>query len=123
MFRAGDHEDVRDLKQRAGVDLLVAPRRHALDAILAGAAAEAGAELRFGRTATGVLRESAGRVDGVLVADSTSASVPLRARFVVGADGVRSRMARWVGAEVMEHHPAANATFFYAYLGDLDLRG
>jgi 2-polyprenyl-6-methoxyphenol hydroxylase-like FAD-dependent oxidoreductase len=38
----------------------------------------------------------------------------LSARFVVGADGVRSRIAGAVGAAVTEHHPARNATF-YAY--------
>src|SRR5206468_2430618 len=47
---------VRAVKDRAGVDLLIAPRRHVLDTLLTGAARDAGAQVRAGVTATGVLR-------------------------------------------------------------------
>jgi flavin-dependent dehydrogenase len=119
-FRTGEVEQVRTVKARAGVDLLVAPRRYVLDTILADAAADAGAELRLGVTATGLRRGPDGRVRGLLARDATGESVELSARFVVGADGVRSRIADQVGAPVQEHHRADNATF-YAFFRDVDL--
>ncbi len=121
-FRVGETEDVRTVKKRAGVDMLVAPRRYVLDAILADAASAAGAEVRAGMTATGVLRGPDGRVRGVTARDAAGEVLELSARFVVGADGVRSRVAREVGAEVVERHPADNATF-YAFFRDVDWRG
>jgi 2-polyprenyl-6-methoxyphenol hydroxylase-like FAD-dependent oxidoreductase len=121
-FRTGETEDIRTVKRRAGVDLLVAPRRYILDAILAQAAGAAGADLRTGLTATGVRRGPDGRVCAVIARDAAGAPVELSARFVVGADGVRSRVAREVGAEVIESHPADNATF-YAFFAGVDWRG
>jgi flavin-dependent dehydrogenase len=56
MFDIEGEQKVRRIKPRAGVDALVAPRRHVLDGLLADAAVEEGAELRTGVTATGVLR-------------------------------------------------------------------
>jgi hypothetical protein len=41
-------EEVRSVKARSGIGLLAAPRRFILDGILAGAAADAGADVRFG---------------------------------------------------------------------------
>ena len=55
----------RQVKDRAGVDLLLAPRRWALDALLADAAVEAGARLETGTTVTDLLRGPDGRVTGV----------------------------------------------------------
>jgi 2-polyprenyl-6-methoxyphenol hydroxylase-like FAD-dependent oxidoreductase len=50
LFRIGDDETVRPVKAAAGVDHLIAPRRHILDAVLARAAADAGAVIRTGVT-------------------------------------------------------------------------
>jgi 2-polyprenyl-6-methoxyphenol hydroxylase-like FAD-dependent oxidoreductase len=121
-FRVGAAEEVRTVKDRAGVDLLVAPRRYVLDGILADAAARAGADLRFGVTATGLRRDENGQVTGVTARDDTGEPVELSARYVVGADGLRSRLARAVGAQVLEQHPTDNSTF-YAYFGGIDWRG
>ena len=41
---------------------------------------------------------------------------------LVGADGMRSRLARDVGARVVEQHPTDNSTF-YAYFGGVDWPG
>jgi 2-polyprenyl-6-methoxyphenol hydroxylase-like FAD-dependent oxidoreductase len=117
-FRVGDTEEVRTVKERAGVDLLVAPRRYVLDAIVADAAVAAGADLRSGMTATGVRREPDGRVRAVTARDAAGEPLELSARFVVGADGVRSRIAGAVGAGIVERHPADTATF-YAFFGDV----
>jgi flavin-dependent dehydrogenase len=116
-FHLDGAEQVRPVKERAGVDLLVAPRRYVLDPILAGAAADAGADVRYGVTITDVRRRPDGRVTGVAGRDRKGDPVELSARFVVGADGVRSRIAGAVGAAVSEHHRADNATFYAFFQG------
>ena len=115
LFRRDDTEVTRSIKDRAGVDLLVAPRRTILDSLLVDAAAAAGATVRTGVTATGVRRDPDGRVIGIEARTADGASMELRARHVVGADGLRSRTAGWFGAEVLESFTADIATF-YAYV-------
>lgn len=117
MFRRDDTEVIRKVKDRAGVDLLVAPRRHVLDALLVDAAQVAGAQVRTGITATGVRRDRSRRVVGVEARTADGEPVELTARYVVGADGLRSRMARWVGAEVLDSFTADTAAF-YTYVAD-----
>ena len=116
LFRSGDAEEIRTVKPRAGVDHLIAPRRYVLDAVLADAAVEAGATIRTGLTASGLVRADDGRVQGVCAHTADGTAVRLPAKVVVGADGVRSRMAELLGSDVRESHPAENATF-YAYAG------
>ena len=53
-FTADGDSTTRTIKQKSGVDLLVAPRRYILDSIVAGAAADAGAVRRHGVTVGGV---------------------------------------------------------------------
>jgi flavin-dependent dehydrogenase len=117
VFRAGDAEEIRTVKPRDGVDHLIAPRRYILDDILARAAIEAGATIRTGLSATAVLRAGDGRVRGVSAQAPDGTVVRLRAPLVVGADGVRSRMAELFGSAVRESHPADNATF-YTYISN-----
>jgi len=121
MFRADDVEEVRTVRPRAGVDHLVAPRRYILDGILADAATAAGATIHTGLTATGVVTAADGRVQGVKARTADGAAVTLTARVVVGADGVRSRVAELVGSTVRERHPVDSATF-YAYVGGVPWR-
>jgi 2-polyprenyl-6-methoxyphenol hydroxylase-like FAD-dependent oxidoreductase len=97
-FTAAGESLTRSIKHKAGVDLLVAPRRYILDAIVAEAAADAGVDLRLGVTVTGVRLDDAGRATGVYGRDGTGAPLEIDARFVVGADGLGSRVARSVGA-------------------------
>ncbi len=91
----------RTIHDHAGVDLQVAPRRHVLDRILTNAAVDAGAELRTGVRVLGVSRGDEGSVTGI-VANHHGSPIQLRARIVVGADGVRSRVARAVGAATLD---------------------
>jgi flavin-dependent dehydrogenase len=112
----------RRIKDKAGVDLLVAPRRHILDTIVAEAAASAGADLRYGVTVTGVHLDDTGRATGVYGHDRTGSPVDIMARLVVGADGLRSRVARSVGAEVVEDRGDAGAAQ-YAYYGGVPWTG
>jgi 2-polyprenyl-6-methoxyphenol hydroxylase-like FAD-dependent oxidoreductase len=97
-----------------------APRRYLFDPMLAGAAAEAGAELWEGVTALGPLTE-AGRVTGLRVATAQGRTLDLRARLVVGADGKRSRFAAAVGAAAYDRHPSTVCTY-YAYWDGLKVR-
>ncbi|HEX6567676.1 MAG TPA: NAD(P)/FAD-dependent oxidoreductase [Acidimicrobiales bacterium] len=121
-FHIGEESISRRVKDRAGVDHLVAPRRYVLDTLVADAAASAGADLRFGTTVTGVRRGADGRVIGVSARDLAGDTVELDARFVVGADGLRSRIARSVGApiEVARH---ADGAAHYAYYAGPEWQG
>jgi flavin-dependent dehydrogenase len=117
-FTAAGESTTRAVKHSAGVDLLVAPRRYVLDTLLAEAAAEAGATVRLGVTVDGVRFDGAGRAVGVYGRDRSGATVEFGARFVVGADGFGSRVAREVGAEVIEDRGAVGAVQ-YAYFAGL----
>jgi 2-polyprenyl-6-methoxyphenol hydroxylase-like FAD-dependent oxidoreductase len=116
-FHAGGESVTRTLKHKAGVDLVVAPRRYALDTIIAAAAQQAGAGLREGVTVTGVRRDGRGRVVGVYGHDRAGVSVDLRGRYVIGADGLRSRVARSAGAEIIGRRPAGGAAQYAYYAG------
>ncbi|HYU65994.1 MAG TPA: FAD-dependent monooxygenase, partial [Jatrophihabitantaceae bacterium] len=106
----------RTIKNHAGVDLQVAPRRYVLDRILTDAAINAGAELRTGVRAHGVVRADDGRIRGI-VGTEDGRPFELRARIVVGADGLRSRIARAVGALTLDARPALGATHYAYYTG------
>jgi 2-polyprenyl-6-methoxyphenol hydroxylase-like FAD-dependent oxidoreductase len=110
------------VKDKAGVDLMLAPRRYVLDAILADAAVQAGATLLTATTATAVVRAADGRVTGVRVRRTDGSARTLTARLVVGADGVRSRMAQLFSAEVTEAHPPSGACL-YTYVGGVPWNG
>jgi flavin-dependent dehydrogenase len=116
-FTSRDESTTRAIKDKAGVDLLVAPRRYVLDTIIAEAAAAAGADVRFGVTVAGVRLDDAGRATGVYGHDSTGAAVDIDARFVVGADGLRSRVARSVGAELIDDRGDDGAVQYAYYSG------
>jgi flavin-dependent dehydrogenase len=116
-FNAAGTSVCRRIKEKSGVDFLVAPRRYALDTILATAAERAGAELRTGVTVTGLRRDGRGRVVGVEGHDRAGAPVELAARHVVGADGLHSRVARLAGAPVDQLGPPGGAGQYAYYAG------
>jgi flavin-dependent dehydrogenase len=120
-FHAGAESVTLPIKRHAGVDLLVAPRRRVLDTIVADAARVSGAVVRFGVTVTG-LRHEGGRVVGVTARDATGTPFELDARFVVGADGLHSRVARSVGASIDVAGHSDGATH-YAYYAGPEWRG
>ncbi|MGH8939718.1 MAG: NAD(P)/FAD-dependent oxidoreductase, partial [Actinomycetes bacterium] len=70
----------RTVKDRAGVDFLLAPRRYVLDDLLASAAVASGATLVAGTTVTGVRRDAEGRVIGVTARDADGTPRHLTAR-------------------------------------------
>lgn len=116
-FHAGSEPVVRTVKDRHGVDFLVAPRRHVLDPLLQAHATTAGARVRTNATVTEVLHGDSGRIVGVGGRDDDG-PFEIRARFVVGADGLRSRVARSVGAPVIEQRPSNSATHYAYFAGN-----
>jgi 2-polyprenyl-6-methoxyphenol hydroxylase-like FAD-dependent oxidoreductase len=121
-FHLPDGELVKQVRDSSGVDHFVAPRRHVLDTILLDAAREAGASLCTGVSVTGTVTDATGRVSGVMVRDRDGTARRVSARFVVGADGVRSRIARSVDAGVVERRLPGGATQ-YVYVSGLDAQG
>ena len=110
------------VRDGAGGDFLIAPRRHVLDDVLARAAVAAGVTLRTGVTATGVTHDPTGRVTGVLARDATGHRLEVRARLVIGADGVFSRMARRLGSPTVQEH-TPSGTVFYTYVSGVPWHG
>ncbi|HEX6148526.1 NAD(P)/FAD-dependent oxidoreductase [Nocardioides sp.] len=122
-FHVEDRPQVRvTIRPNAGVDALYAPRRHVLDRILVDAAAEAGAEVWHQTPVTGLLRDDAGRVSGVVAAPPRRGRVRLCARMTVGADGIGSLVAREVAAPLVAQGDSASAVL-YRYLGGLEPAG
>lgn len=107
----------RRIKETAGVDCFVAPRRVVLDELLVQAARRAGAEVREQVIVVDVLRGRDRRVQGVVVRDRSGATRELSASYVVGADGLRSRVARLVDAPIEEHVPGSTGIFCTYSLG------
>jgi flavin-dependent dehydrogenase len=116
-FHASGESVTRPIKDKVGVDFLIAPRRYILDTILAAAADRAGATLRLGVTVTGVRRDGRGRAVGVYGRDHAGSAIEIGARYVVGADGLRSLVARSVDATVNEFRGANGATQYAYYSG------
>lgn len=104
-FHYGSEMVPVDILPRDGVDALFAPRRTVLDRVLADAARAAGAEVAYGHSLVDLRYDNHGRVVGAVIADTTQRTVEVSADLVIGADGVRSRMARLVGAETLDEAP------------------
>jgi 2-polyprenyl-6-methoxyphenol hydroxylase-like FAD-dependent oxidoreductase len=120
-FHYGDEVLDIPIKARDGVDALYAPRRTVLDRALVDAAREAGAEIRFGTRLVELLRAPGGRVCGVTIAGEGS-TASISAQIVVGADGMRSTVARMVGAE--PYRVGRHATgVVYGYWSGVPTRG
>jgi flavin-dependent dehydrogenase len=81
---------------RAFRDYGLAVRRTILDATLLSRARQAGARVRERVEVRDVARDGAGRVAGVVVSENGSTST-LTSRLVIGADGLRSVVARRTG--------------------------
>ena len=88
------------LKDRAGVDLLVAPRRMVLDTILADAAIAGGAVVRTCTAVTGLLRDATGRVAGVGARTRDGRDLTLRARTSSARTGC---VRRWPRSSAPDH--------------------
>jgi flavin-dependent dehydrogenase len=109
-YQGGDSVTV-SIRPTPRVDALYAPRRLLIDRVLVDAALEAGVDVHHDVTATHLLHRP-GRVAGVTVRDRHDRQFDIRARFVVGADGIRSMVAAETGAEVVHQGSAASAVLY-----------
>jgi 2-polyprenyl-6-methoxyphenol hydroxylase-like FAD-dependent oxidoreductase len=110
------------IKPAHGVDALYAPRRTVLDPVLVDAAAEAGADVRFGATVRDVRRDRRGRVVGVTGRDAAGRRFVADATIVIGADGLRSTIASRVDAPIVRAGTGATAVV-YGYWSNLPADG
>ena len=96
-----------------GVADTFCPRRTVLDALLVEAAVEAGVELIDNFAVSDLLR-SGDRVTGVVGRVRGGPELALPAQVVVGADGLRSTIAKRVGAATYcEHAPLTGVHYSY----------
>ena len=101
------------IEPRFGVDALYAPRRALLDRVLVDAAANSGAEVRYGVRVEDLIVDDQGRVRGVAAVDA-GARRALHADLVIGADGLHSTIARRVGAPcIAEGRYSAGTLYSY----------
>lgn len=98
-----------------GVRAAYAPRRHVLDPILVDAAVAAGAEFRDDCRVVDLLWRD-DRVVGVRC-DGPAGQVDEHAALVVGADGMRSRVAELVGAPKTVEHPPLTCAYYTFWHG------
>jgi flavin-dependent dehydrogenase len=121
-FDYGSDSVTVGIKPTHGVDALYAPRRTVLDRVLVDAAEAAGAEIRFGATVAGLLRDRSGRIVGAHGRDRAGAPFSARAGLTIGADGIRSIVAREAGAATLRVGRGASAVI-YGYWSRLDVDG
>lgn len=110
------------IKARDGVDALYAPRRTVLDRAIVDTAIEAGAEVSYGTRLVDLVRQSDGRVAGIVAHGQSGWTRQIAARVVVGADGLRSTVARLVDAGVTRTGASASANI-YGYWSDVPADG
>jgi 2-polyprenyl-6-methoxyphenol hydroxylase-like FAD-dependent oxidoreductase len=103
------------------VAMAYAPRRFVLDKILVDAAVEAGAELREGFLVEEVVMDG-DRVTGITGRHPGGRSVKEKARLVIGADGMRSLVARSVQAPTYQAIPTLTCAY-YGYWSGVPLAG
>jgi len=121
-FHYGDETVEIPIKERDGVDTLYAPRRTVLDAILVDAAADAGAAVVHGQAVVDLIRDDSGRVRGAQLSGADRRVTRVEADLVIGADGIRSRIARILELEPIRTAGHATASI-YGYWKDLGLDG
>ena len=123
VFHYADGEQVSvAIKPSAGVEALYAPRRYLLDRLLGDAAAAAGVEVLHETIVTALLGSPTGRVAGVRIRSRNGHSADLHAPLTVGADGIRSTVARQVAAPLTQTGVNAS-TFLYRYFDRLPAAG
>lgn len=99
--------------QFEGGDALYSPRRHLLDKLLVEAAREAGAEIREGFAVDSISTPN-GRVASICGRQVGGRVIHETARFIVGAEGKHSLVARTVGARAYRDR-GCRSLAYYAY--------
>jgi flavin-dependent dehydrogenase len=112
-FDVGDFALTGQAPPSDGVTEIYMPRRKFLDKILVDAAVAAGAELREGFTVQELLADG-DRITGIRGHAKGGSAVSEKARIVIGADGMRSIVARAVHAPEYNVRPSM-ACWYYSY--------
>ena len=121
-FHYGDEVIEVSIKEQDGVGALYAPRRTVIDSVLVDSALAAGATVVHGHSVVDLLRAADGRIRGAKIAGADKKVIDVAADLVIGADGVRSRVARILQAEI--HYTVAHTTAsIYGYWKDLGWEG
>jgi flavin-dependent dehydrogenase len=98
------------IEPRFGVTALYAPRRLLLDRVLVDAATASGAEFEYGVHVEDIRVDETGRVRGI----AAGRLGPIDADLVIGADGLRSKIASRVGAPtIVEGQHASGVLYSY----------
>lgn len=121
-FDYGTDSVTVSIKPTHGVEALYAPRRTVLDRVLVDAAGAAGAEIRYGVSVTGLLRDGSGRVAGIHGRNRNGAAFTAHAHMTIGADGTRSIVAREAGAATLQVGTGSSA-ILYGYWSQLCVDG
>jgi flavin-dependent dehydrogenase len=121
-FHYGDEVVEVQIKPRNDIDGLYAPRRTVIDRLLVDAARSAGAEIAFETQLVDLLRSDNDRVCGVRLKDGHERERHVSAELVIGADGVRSTVARLVGAGCYRTGRHATGVLF-TYWADTGIDG
>lgn len=103
-----------------GIDALYAPRRTVLDPLLVDAAAEAGAEVRYGVSLIDLLTDATGRVFGAVLRGPDGQLTSVKADLVIGADGRQSTVARLVDAPCYAQSRHKSSAVFGYFTGVKD---
>jgi 2-polyprenyl-6-methoxyphenol hydroxylase-like FAD-dependent oxidoreductase len=119
-FTYADQQVDLAIKPSHGIDALYAPRRTVLDPLIASAATESGADVRYRTRLTGLIHRG-GRPRGIRTC-ANGRCEDLLADLVIGADGVHSTVARLVGAQV-EHRGTHAMAVTYGYWSGLAVCG
>ncbi len=106
------HEAIGGFTPIGGFDRAIAPRRVALDPVLAEAALDAGAEGRFGEKVTGLI--GAGSDDDPVRGVEIEGGERIEATWTIGADGRASTVAGKLGLEG-ERTMAGGLSMLFAY--------
>jgi flavin-dependent dehydrogenase len=102
-----------------GATPLLAPRRTVLDRTMVEVAADAGAEFRHRTRLIDLNQHPSGRVTGIRIADEAGRETDITADIVIGADGLRSTVARRLDVPITRQGTEASA-FVMRYVEDLD---
>jgi flavin-dependent dehydrogenase len=100
-----------------GVAEAYAPRRKVLDGVLLEAATRSGVDLWEGCAVEALLVDDCGRVSGIRGRSRGGRTVTAEAAIVVGADGMRSSIARMVAAPTYLERPARRGIYFTYWSG------
>lgn len=119
-FQFGDTVLPLDIRPVGQIPGLMGTRRVVLDATLVAAAVDAGVEVRFHTSFRDVIWNEHDRVTGAILTNDRGINIAIDAPLVVGADGIRSTVARRVGATVQKE-AKHSLGHIYGYYHDLPL--